>query len=103
MTNTTDEWVRIDPNQEKLTYLQEKKLDIIQKKLEDDVEEPLILAEHIVPTRLRKFLQYHQGIQKIYTSSLAGKSKVGLNMMIELIGITQREIEAAEKRLKYMK
>jgi len=96
------EWINIQPGQDRLSNLQNTKLDIFLKGIQQEIDAPVILSKHMNPDRLRSHVQHTQKIKQSYFKSLAGRSDIVLSMLLESIDIADMEIEVANKRLKNM-
>ena len=96
------EWINIQPEQDRLSNLQNTKLDIFLKGIQQEVDAPIILSKHMSPDRLRSHVQHTQKIKQSYFKSLAGRSDTVLTMLLESIDIADMEIDVANKRLKNM-
>jgi len=96
------EWINIQPGQDRLSNLQNTKLDTFLKGIQQEVDAPVILSTHMSPDRLRGHVQHTQNIKQSYFKSLAGRSDIVLSMLLESIDIADMEIDVANKRLKNM-
>jgi len=96
------EWINIQPGQDRLSNLQNTKLDTFLKGIQQEIDEPVVLSTHMSPDKLRGHVQHIQKIKQSYFKSLAGRSDTVLSMLLESIDIADMEIEVANKRLKNM-
>lgn len=97
------DWVRyinIQPEQEELTDLQNKKLNIYLDRLKKEIAIPILMAKYVKPDNLNNFITQQQKIKKSYEQTLTGKSETTLNLILESMNLVDLEIETAKKRLK---
>jgi ABC-type uncharacterized transport system ATPase subunit len=95
------QWINIQPGQKSLSDLQNKKLDIFQQGLEQEIKGPVILSKNTRPDRLQAHIQRQQKVKRSYEQALTGSSEKVLEQLLDLIDITDMEIETAQKRLNH--